>query len=192
MSPDGNEGVTQLLLAWREGDREALDRLMPIVYSELHRLAHFHMQGERVGHLLQTTALVNEAYVRLIGQERDWQGRGHFFAVAAQVMRRVLVDFARRRSAEKRGGGVICLPLDEGTFSIERADELIRLDDALDAFARLDARKAKVVELRFFGGLSIEDTAAALDLSHATVERDLKFARAWLQREMGAAPAASG
>ncbi|HXU33605.1 MAG TPA: sigma-70 family RNA polymerase sigma factor [Thermoanaerobaculia bacterium] len=189
MNREGNEGVTQLLLAWREGDGAALDRLMPIVYAELHRLAHFHMQGEREGHLLQTTALVHEAYVRLIGQARDWQGRGHFFAVAAQVMRRILVDFARRRGAEKRGGGAVVVPLDEATFSIERADELVRLDDALDAFARIDARKAKVVELRFFGGLSIEDTANALDLSHATVERDLKFARAWLQREMGAAPA---
>ena len=190
MSRNGNEGVTELLLAWREGDGAALDRLMPIVYSELHRLAHFHMAGERSGHLLQTTALVNEAYVRLVGQERDWQDRGHFFAVAAQVMRRILVDFARRRGAEKRGGGAVSVPLDEGTFSLERADELVRLDDALAALARIDARKAKVVELRFFAGLSIEDTAAALDLSHATVERDLKFARAWLQREMGAGPGA--
>ena len=188
MSRNGKEDVTELLLAWREGDGAALDRLMPIVYAELHRLAHFHMAGERVGHLLQTTALVHEAYVRLVGQERDWQDRGHFFAVAAQVMRRILVDFARRRGAEKRGGGVVAVSLDEATFSIERADELIRLDDALDAFARIDARKAKVIELRFFGGLSIEDTATALNLSHATVERDLKFARAWLQREMGAAP----
>ena len=190
MSRNGNEGVTELLLAWREGDGAALDRLMPIVYSELHRLAHFHMAGERSGHLLQTTALVNEAYVRLVGQERDWQDRGHFFAVAAQVMRRILVDFARRRGAEKRGGGAVSVPLDEGTFSLERADELVRLDDALAALARIDARKAKVVELRFFAGLSIEDTATALDLSHATVERDLKFARAWLQREMGAGPGA--
>ncbi len=186
MSREGQEGVTQLLLAWRQGDGQALDRLMPIVYAELHRLAHSHMQGERQGHLLQTTALVHEAYVRLVGQERDWQGRGHFFAVAAQTMRRILVDFARRREAEKRGGGAIAIPLDEEIFAIERSDELVRLDDALEAFARIDARKAKVVELRFFGGLSIEETAAALDLSHATVERDLKFARAWLQRAMDA------
>src|SRR5262245_26427209 len=180
-----DEGVTHLLLAWREGDRGAFDRLVPMVYAELRRLAHRYMQGERSGHLLQTTALVHEAYFRLVGLDRDWEGRGHFFAVAAQVMRQILVDFARRRGAGKRGGGAVAVPLDEAAISLERAEELIRLDDALQALARLDERKARIVELRFFGGLTIEETAEVLGLSHATVERDLKLARAWLQREMG-------
>lgn len=177
--------VTQLLIAWKEGDSAAFDRLVPIVYSELHRLAHRHMRGERAGHLLQTTALVHEAYFRLAGQEREFVGRGHFFAIAAQVMRRILVDLARRKGADKRGGGITPVPLEEAQLSFERSDDLIRLDDALDALAKLDSRRAKVVELRYFGGLSTEETAEALDISRATVERDLAFARAWLQREMG-------
>ena len=184
MSPDPG-GITHLLLAWREGDRGAFDRLVPVVYAELRRLAHRYMQGERAGHLLQTTALVHEAYFRLVGLDRDWEGRRHFFAVAAQVMRQVLVDFARRREAGKRGGGAVVVPLEEASLSLERAEELIRLDDALQALAQLDARKARIVELRFFGGLTIEETAEVLGLSHATVERDLKLAKAWLQREMG-------
>ncbi len=183
MTPD--PGITHLLLAWREGDRGAFDQLVPVVYSELRRLAHRYMVGERAGHLLQTTALVHEAYFRLVGLDRNWEGRGHFFAVAAQVMRQVLVDFARRRRAGKRGGGAVAVSLDEAMVSIERADELIRLDDALQALAQIDARKARIVELRFFGGLTIEEAAEVLGVSHATVERDLKLARAWLQREMG-------
>lgn len=183
MTPD--PGITHLLLAWREGDRGAFDQLVPVVYSELRRLAHRYMVGERAGHLLQTTALVHEAYFRLVGLDRNWEGRGHFFAVAAQVMRQILVDFARRRGAGKRGGGAVAVSLDEAAVSIERADELIRLDDALQALAQIDERKARIVELRFFGGLTIEEAAEVLGVSHATVERDLKLARAWLQREMG-------
>ncbi|HBL31011.1 MAG TPA: RNA polymerase subunit sigma-70 [Acidobacteria bacterium] len=183
------EDVTQLLLAWRGGDKAAFDRLLPLVYDELRRLAHHYMLDERRGHLLQTTALVHEAYVRMVGLERDWEGRRHFFAAAAQVMRRVLVDLARRREAGKRGSSLL-VPLEDGIepAAPERTADLIRLDDALAALEQVDPRKAQVVELRFFGGLTIDETVEVLGLSHATVERDLKLARAWLRKEM-AAPA---
>lgn len=182
----GADDVTQLLLAWRAGDKEAFDRLLPLVYTELRRLAHHYMADERENHLLQTTALVHEAYVRMVGLERDWEGRRHFFGVAAQVMRHVLVDLARRREAEKRGGGALFVTLEEGIHPAaqERTADLIRLDDALAALEKIDPRKARVVELRFFGGLTIEETVEVLGLSHATVERDLKLARAWLRKEM--------
>ena len=178
--------VTQLLLAWRGGDKAAFDRLLPLIYGELRRLAHHYMAGERRDHVLQTTALVHEAYVRMIGLERDWEGRRHFFAVAAQTMRRVLVDLARRREADKRGAGAVFVPLGDGDdpAAPERSADLLLLDDALAALESVDLRKAQVVELRFFGGLTIEETAEVLSLSHATVERDLKLARAWLRKEM--------
>lgn len=190
MAPDQlDQDVTQLLLAWRGGDEAAFGRLLPLVYDELRRLAHHYMVGERRGHLLQTTALVHEAYVRMVGLERDWEGRRHFFAAAAQVMRRVLVDLARRREAGKRGGSGLLVPLEEGLdpAAPERTADLVRLDDALAALEHVDPRKAQVVELRFFGGLTIDETVDVLGLSHATVERDLKLARAWLRKEMATA-----
>src|SRR6185369_5101916 len=187
MAPMATNEVTQLLLAWRGGDKAAFDRLLPLVYGELRRLAHHYMGGERRDHLLQTTALVHDAYVRMVGMERDWEGRRHFFAVAAQTMRRVLVDLARRREADKRGAGAVFVPLCDGDGPAqERSADLLHLDDALTALERFDLRKSQVVELRFFGGLTIEETAETLGLSHATVERDLKLARAWLRKEMAA------
>lgn len=189
MTEPGSSGVTRLLLAWRKGDAAALDQLTPIVYSELRQLARRHMEQERVGHVLQTTALVHEAYLRLVDQSVGFENRRHFFGVAARLMRQVLVDHARRHNAAKRGGGNVPLSLDEMKIPIERADELIRLDDALEGLSRIDARKARIFELRYFGGLTIEETCALLDISHATVERDTKLAKAWLHREMARARA---
>ena len=179
--------MTDLLAASSDGDREALDRLLPLVERELHRLAHHYMGRERAGHTLQTTALVNEAYLKLCDQTRvRWQNRAHFFAIAAQTMRRILIDHARSRRYEKRGGGARPLPLDEAALlTDERAAELVALDEALGALERLDERKARVVELRYFGGLSVEETAHVLNLSPVTVIRDWNMARAWLAREMG-------
>lgn len=183
--PPAAAAVTELLVAWGDGDRAAFDQLVPIVYAELKRLAHASMRAERADHVLQTTALVHEAYFRLVGLERDWAGRRQFFAVAAQVMRQVLVDFARRRDADKRGGGQAPLSLEDPLVpAVERSGDLLRLDDALSDLAKIDPRKAQVVELRFFGGLTIEETAEVMSLSHATVERDLKLARAYLEREI--------
>jgi len=177
--------VSGLLRAWGDGDRGALDRLTPIVYDELRRLASHYMRGERPGHSLQATALVNEAYVRLVDYKgMQWQNRAHFFAVSAQLMRRILVDHARRHNM-KRGGGVQHVSLDETAIvGGDRAADLVALDDALDALARLDSRKVQVVELRFFGGLSVEETAEVLKVSAVTVMRDWSTAKAWLYREL--------
>ena len=178
--------VTKLLLAWGQGDDAALQQLMPIVYEELRRLAHHYMGGERKGHLLQTTALVNEAYLRLVDSSRvKWQNRAHFFAVSAQLMRRVLVDMARSRKYQKRGGDAVQVSLgDVVVGSRERSADLVALDDALNALATTDERASRVVELRFFGGLNIDETAEALQVSPETVKRDWNWAKAWLLREI--------
>ena len=178
--------VSALLRAWSDGDTAALDRLMPLVYAELRRIAARHMARERRRHTIQTTALVHELYLRLVGQERvRWQDRAHFFAVAAQLMRRILVDHARKRLNAKRGGDVVLLPLDtNGAFIAERAAEVVAVDDAVKALSAVDDRKARIVELRFFGGLSIEETAGVLGVSAGTVMRDWTIAKAWLRREM--------
>jgi len=178
--------VSQLLLAWSEGDKAAMDKLMPLVYGELRRLAKSHMRRERVGHTLQTTALIHEAYLRLIdaGQVR-LENRRHFFAAASHLMRQALVDLARERGSRKRGGPAERVSLDEVlVVSEQRDDELLALDEALRALAEFDARKSQVVELRFFGGLSVEETAEALDVSVETVHRDWRLARSWLLRKL--------
>jgi RNA polymerase sigma-70 factor (ECF subfamily) len=174
-----------LLRAWSDGDRGALDRLAPIVYDELHRIARRYMKGERPGHSLQTTALVNEAYMRLVDyKSMQWQNRAHFFAVSAQLMRRILVDHARRHNL-KRGGGVHHVPLEETAMvGGDRDADLVELDDAMNALARIDPRKVQVVEMRFFGGLSVEETAEVLKVSPVTVMRDWSTAKAWLYREL--------
>jgi RNA polymerase sigma factor (TIGR02999 family) len=186
MTQRGAEDITHLLLAWNDGDEQALGRLMPLVHRELHRLAHRHMAGERPGHQLQTTALVNEAYLRLVDSSRvRWQNRAHFFAVSAQLMRRILVDSARARDRLKRGGDVVQVPIDEAAgISLQPGVDLVALDDGLTALAALDERKSRVVELRFFGGLTVEETAEVLEISPMTVMRDWEFARAWLRREL--------
>jgi len=178
--------VTELLLAWTAGDEGALDRLVPLVYAELRRQAHRQMQGERAGHTLQTTVLVHEAYLRLVDVKRaHFRSRTDFFALSAQLMRRVLVDAARARAARKRGGDVRHVPLPEG-LALPAGDgtDLVALDDALKELATFDPRKEKVVELRYFGGLSVEETATALGVSPETVMRDWKTARLWLLREL--------
>jgi RNA polymerase sigma factor (TIGR02999 family) len=179
--------VCELLRAWSDGDTSALERLAPIVYDELHRLARRYMRGERPGHSLQTTALVNEAYMRLVGYERmEWQNRAHFFAVSAQLMRRILVEHARRHNL-KRGGGVPHVSLDEAALvGSVRAADLVALDNAMNTLAQLDPRKAQVIEMRFFGGLSVDETADVLKVSPATVMRDGSTAKAWLYRELAA------
>jgi RNA polymerase sigma factor (TIGR02999 family) len=177
--------VTDLLVAWSEGDKQAYDRLVPLVYDELHRLAHRYMSGERAGHTLQTTALVDEAYLRLVNQKVRWQNRSHFFAIAAEVMRRILVDYARQGRYAKRGGGAQKVELDEAMLMArERSSELIALDDALKRLAEFDERKSRVVELRFFGGLTVDETAKVLGVSPNTVDRDWSTARAWLYKEV--------
>jgi RNA polymerase sigma factor (TIGR02999 family) len=177
--------VTGLLLAWRGGDEAALEQLVPLVHEELHRIARGCMRGERAGHSLQATALVNEAYLRLIGaQQVDWQNRVHFLAVSARLMRRILVDFARSKRYQKRGGGAQAVSLDEALVVVEPGKDLVALDDALEALAKMDERKARVVEMRFFGGLTVEETASALGVSPDTVMRDWRIAKAWLLREL--------
>jgi len=179
------EDISTLLRAWSNGDQSALERLTPVVYGELHRLARRYMKGERSGHSLQTTALVNEAYMRLVDYERmQWQNRAHFFAVSAQLMRRILVEHARRHNL-KRGGGVQHVALDEAAVVGGGQDaDLVALDDAMNGLARIDPRKVQVVEMRFFGGLSVEETAEVLKVSPVTVKRDWRAARAWLYREL--------
>lgn len=182
----GTLGVTQLLNDWQDGDRAALDKLTPLVYDELRRIAHRYLQRERNGHTLQTTALVNEAYLRLAGQEKTaWQDRAHFFAVTAQVMRHILIDHARRRRYLKHGGELQQVSLDQASLmSEERAAELVALDEALAELKQLDPRKSRVVELRYFGGLSLEEAANTLGVSVMTVRRDWRAAKAWLFRRM--------
>lgn len=178
--------VTQLLQEWSEGDENALTKLMPLVHDELHRLAHQHMRRESAGHILQTSALINEAYLHLVDQPQIlWQGRSHFFGIAARIMRRILVDYARKRNAVKRGGSLIQVPLDEASSVVqEQAANVAALDDALQRLETIDERQGKIVELRFFGGLSIEETAEVLKVSPGTVMRDWTFVRAWLRNEM--------
>lgn len=178
--------ITQLLRKWSEGDRAALDQLMPIVHQELRKLANSYLRGERPGHTLQPTALINEAYLRLIKQDfPEWQSRKHFYGVAAQLMRQILVEHARAHATAKRGAGGQKLSLDEAiNFSREQAADLVALDDALMALAQFDERKARAIELRYFGGFSVEEIAGALDISIATVGREMRMAQAWLHREM--------
>src|SRR5262245_42064784 len=187
MAAGSSEDITEILLAWRAGDENALGVLTPIVYAELHRLARHYMAGERADHTLQATALVHEAYLKLVDSSRvQWQNRAHFLAVAAQIMRRILVDFARSRGYLKRGGGWDKVTLDETVVVTADQDAgLVAIDEALQTLARFDPRKAQVVELRFFGGLTLEETAEALGVSADTVGRDWTAARAWLKRELG-------
>jgi RNA polymerase sigma factor (TIGR02999 family) len=182
--------VTLLLQGWRSGDSKALDALLPLIYEELRRLAHFHLQKERQGHTLQSAALVHEAYLRLIGlNPARWESRTHFFAIASQLMRQILVDYARRHAAAKRGGGVYKLPLEEATVMSGQKDvDILLLDDALKGLAKIDPRQSRVVELRFFAGLTLEEISEALEIAPATVQRDWTAARAWLHREISRKP----
>jgi len=188
------QDVTQLLRDWSQGNRAALELLTPIVYDELRRLAQYYMGRENAGHTLQATALVHEAYLRLFDQRRmQWQNRAHFFGIAAQMIRRILVDHARATRAAKRGGGAVALSLDEALGVAEKKDiEMIALDDALRTLAEVDHQQAKIVEMRFFTGLTIEETAEALGISPATVKRDWVSAKAWLFREMTRQPQPAG
>jgi RNA polymerase sigma-70 factor (ECF subfamily) len=180
------QNPTALLLAWNQGDPDALEALLPLVYEELRQLAGRYMKGERSGHTLQATALVNEVYVRLIDLQRvRWQNRAHFFAMAARLMRRILVEAARSRDSQKRGGGAPVISLDEAlVLPTEPGSDLVALDEALTALAAVDSRKSQVVEMRFFGGLSLDETAEALHVSRDTVKRDWKMAKLWLLREL--------
>jgi RNA polymerase sigma factor (TIGR02999 family) len=189
MTKSSPKEITQLLLAWSHGEQAALDQLIPLVHDELHRIAKRYMRRERPGQTMQTTALVDEAYLRLVDSSRvHWQNRAHFFAIAAQLMRRILVDFARSRHNLKRGGRGEQVSLDEAlVISPERGADIVALDDALNTLASLDARQSQVVELRFFGGLSINETAEALKVSEGTVRRDWSLAKAWLHRELSGA-----
>jgi RNA polymerase sigma-70 factor (ECF subfamily) len=191
MTNPSAQNVTKLLRAWRDGEDLALAELLPLVHQELRRIARCYMVGEKHGHTLQATALVNEAYLRLLGSQKvNWQNRAHFFAISAQLMRRILVDSARARGYRKRGGGVQKITLDEAFIApAEKGSDLVALDDALQALAAFDARKCKVVELRIFGGLSVKETAEVLKVSPDTIFRDWRLARTWLAREMGKAEA---
>ncbi len=179
--------ITNLLIAWSEGDREALERLAPLVQSELHRLARGYLAKEHPGHILQATALVHEAYLRLIDwQNVRWQNRAHFFGVAAQMMRRILVNYAVKQKSEKRGGGALHITLGEAAvvFS-ERSPDLVALDSALDRLAALNSRQSRVIELHFFGGMTLKEIGEVLDVSHGTIKRDLTLAKLWLLAELG-------
>ena len=186
MSELSSHEVTSLLKAWCAGEREALDRLVPLVYEELHRAARRYMRGENQGHTLETTALINEVYLRLVNLPGvDWQNRGHFFAMCARLMRRILVDLARSKNAVKRGAGAPEEAFDEAFFILNAASiDLLALDEALDRLAKIDKRKSLVVEMRFFGGLSTEESAEVLQVSSETVKRDWRLAKAWLLREL--------
>lgn len=188
MTEPSPTNITQMLIDWSNGDQEALDKLIPVVYTELRRQAARHLRSERAGHTLQTTDLIHEAYLRLVDQKNvRWQNRAHFFAVAAQSMRRILVDHARRRHRAKRGGSGIVLPLDDVLVVAAEKTEvnLLELDEALTRLAAIDVRQSRIVELRFFSGLSIEETAAVIGVSRTTVKDDLNIAKAWLRRELG-------
>ena len=183
--------VTQLLMNWSQGDQGALEQLMPLVYGELRRLASSYLRRERSNHTLQSTALVHEAFMRLVNQQDvQWRNRAHFYAIAAQMIRRILVDYARSQHAEKRGAGAVKLALDDAMAAPQQADlDLLGLNDALDRLAELDSRQSRIVELRFFAGLSIEETAEVMHLSPASIKREWNTARAWLFREMTRQPA---
>ena len=189
MVTPGAQDITELLSAWADGDRAAFERLVPLVYAELKRIARRHMYREAQGHILQTTALVHEAYMKLVSQkDAKWQNRAHFFAVSSQQMRRILVDTARSRLRGKRGSGAVVVSLDEApTLSTSRALEFVAIDDALNELAKLDFRRSRVVEMRYFGGMSVEETATALSVSEDTVMRDWKAAKAWLYTELNTA-----
>ena len=178
--------ITQLLAEWREGNQSALDELYPLVYAELHRLARRYMSRERQGHTLQTTALINEAYVRLVDQRNvHWANRSHFFAISAQIMRRILIDHARRHAYAKRGGGAQQVSLEDvAAVTPEHSEELLRLDEALKSLAEMDPRRSQVVELRYFGGLNNQEIAGVLHISENTVTRDWNMARAWLYQQL--------
>ena len=186
MDTPSTHEITQLLVAWDQGDAVALEQLMPLVHRELHRIARRHMAAERPGHILQTTALVNEAYLRLINwKDIGWQSRAHFFGLAARVMRNILVDFARAQAREKRGGGGLKVSLSHAAnIGEQQSADLVALDEALQALEKLDPRQARVVELRFFAGLNLEETAELLKVSVGTVRRDWSLAEAWLYREL--------
>jgi RNA polymerase sigma factor (TIGR02999 family) len=178
--------ITELLASWREGNQEARDRLVDAVYGELRRLAHHHLRRERAGHTLQTTALAHDAYLQLVDQRKgQWQSRAHFFGIAAHLIRRILVEYARRRSAGKRGLEAVRVPLDpELAASQPRDVTVVAIDDALNALSSVDPQQSRIVELRFFGGLTVEETASVLDISPRTVKREWRMARAWLHREL--------
>jgi RNA polymerase sigma factor (TIGR02999 family) len=184
------DGITKLLQGWRGGDRAALDALVPVVYKELHRLAHCELRKERPDHTLQSTALVHEAYFRLVGQTLpQWESRTHFFAIAAQLMRQILVDYARRHRASKRGSGACMLTLDDAVVLPQRKDvDVVAIDDALNALAEVDPRQSRIVELRFFAGLSLQEISEVMGIATATVQRDWTAARAWLHREISRRP----
>jgi RNA polymerase sigma factor (TIGR02999 family) len=186
MEPKPASEVTRLLQNWRNGDRKALDALLPLVYDELRRLAQFQLRHERIDHPLESAALVHEAYLRLVGADPpEWESRSHFFAIAAQLMRQVLVDYARRHAAAKRGASVCKVSLNEALATPQKANvDIVALDDALQALEKVDARQSRVVELRFFAGMSLEEIATVLEVAPATVQRDWTAARAWLYREM--------
>ena len=194
MEPAGPEPITELLLRWRAGDQECLNRLLPQVEGELRRIAHRYMRMERQGHTLQTTALVNEAYLKLVDQAKvDWQNRAHFLGVAARLMRHILVDHARGLCRGKRGGGAHVLPLDEGlVFAPAKSTALVALDDALKELAVFDPRKAQVVEMRYFGGMSVEETAEVLGVHPTTVKNDWRMAKMWLKNELSPKGASGG
>jgi len=184
--PQTPQNVTQLLLGWSSGDKEALDKLVPLVYDELRRQAARYLRRERVGHTLQTTALINEAYLRLIDQKNvHWQNRAHFFGIAAQLMRRILVDHARTKKRAKRGGSDVRVSFSEATIKAKDQDlDIVALDEALERLTKIDEQQSRIVELRFFSGLTVEETAEVLSISPATVKRDWSMAKAWLHREL--------